>query len=432
MGRERIAARVKAAVIIAGLAAAAACEDKASTAVTPARSVGDAGIAGDATPARTPAVLFAERVQGPDKRTIYVHILPEVPTAAADRTKAYEFPNVDITVFEEKLYIRDRDANTMTRYRVTEDRKLEVDTLADGKEARFSFQGLGVKSWGFYSVMVSPTRALLPDWSDWRMIVWNPSTMELGETFNMTNVLKDGFPSGGSFPVDPTFFGDKLAFGLYWVDADNLRIHPGMGVALMDPNMNAAPTLVEDTRMTGVRTIFRAASGDLYLVGEQNGTYGLLGQQAGMIPPAGVLRMKAGTTTFDPDYFIDLLKLTGSPLVYGTFVVDDDHLMLQVWDPATDPAPFVAQGADAVWDAEEYVYMLVDLKTRTATRVAAIPKAGAQSVAKFRLDGVLHVQTYNVVSQNVKNATVYRVAADGVQPAFPIPSGDLWDLERIR
>src|SRR5687767_1617091 len=72
-----------------------------------------------------PAVLLAERVFSPEERLYYLSVLPDVPTAAVDRSAALELGSADIEVYGGRVYIRDRNANTMTRYRVSSELTLE-------------------------------------------------------------------------------------------------------------------------------------------------------------------------------------------------------------------------------------------------------------------------------------------------------------------
>jgi hypothetical protein len=79
--------------------------------------------------------------------------------------------------------------------------------------------------------------------------------------------------------------------------------------------------------------------------------------------------------------------------------------------------------------ASEYIYGLVDNEARTWKRIDEIPKAGAGNSLSHVVDGTLYVQAYDL---NGEAALVYAVDSDGVEPAFSIPSGDLWYVNRLR
>src|SRR3954452_14125655 len=98
---------------LALILAAAACGD--GPAATPDAAAG-------------PAVVLVERVFTPqNQRFYYVSVLADVPTAAVDRSQAIELTSADVELFNDRVFIRDRDANTITRYRVAADRTLESE-----------------------------------------------------------------------------------------------------------------------------------------------------------------------------------------------------------------------------------------------------------------------------------------------------------------
>jgi len=192
------------------------------------------------------------------------------------------------------------------------------------------------------------------------------------------------------------------------------------------------PILIEDSRMTGADNLFADAAGDVYVLGNQGrGIYNVLGPDAGELPPAGVLRINNGAAAFDPDYLVDLSTITGSQAIFSLNVLNDTTLVGQLWDPNVDVGAQVTV-TDDFDDAEEFVYNLVDLTTQTFSRPTAIPKGGAGRVNNPVLDGVMYIQVYEQVSENVRDVDVFAVTPTGAQKAFTIPSGDLESLERVR
>jgi hypothetical protein len=415
------------------LAAAIACGSDATT-VAATENTADVepteGAPADGAPT-TPAVLLAERVDSPDTRTIYVHLLPSVPTAPADRTRAYEFGSVYIFVYEGKVYIRDREAGTVTRYQVTDELELVIDKRPDGADAKLSTQPVGLRPEGMPLIFISPTRAYFLDTPEKRVIVWNPTTMEITSTVEMPDPDKAGFETGQI--RNPVRVGDRVFAGvLAWEDYDNLRVHPGAGVMIFSATTDAPPTLIEDSRITGADNLFADATGDVYVLGNQGrGIYNVLGPGAGAIPPAGVLRIKNGATAFDPDYFVNLSAVTGSQAIVALNVLNDATLVGQLWDPGVDPRTQVTT-ADDFLEAEEFVYGLVDLTTQTFSRPPSIPRGGVGKVTHPVIDGVMYVQVYKQVSENVRDVDVIAVTPTGAQNAFTIPGGDLESLARVR
>jgi|GEM_PF-6642379 len=55
------------------------------------------------------------------------------------------------------------------------------------------------------------------------------------------------------------------------------------------------------------------------------------------IPTTAYCGCKKGSLEFDPDYYVDLNKISDSPAVYFTWQVRDRSLFAAVWDKADDP-----------------------------------------------------------------------------------------------
>lgn len=392
-----------------------------------------AGGATTETPATssTPTVLLAERVDTPETRQIYVHLLPSLPTESADRSQAYEFGSVYVYTFEGMVYIRDREAGTISRFRATDDRQLVPDTRADGTAATLSTQALGVRPFGMPMTFISATRAYLIDPYDLRIIVWDPSTMEITSTFPIADTVKAGFEP--PFLRGPVRVGDRIFLGVNgWENRETLSVHPGTGVLILSATTDGPGTLIEDPRITGAGNLFADAAGDVYIIGDQyGGLYNVAGPTAGQIPPAGVLRIERGADEFDPDYLVNLNTVTGSPAIVGTFLVDETTLAAQLWEPGVE-VPANIEVADDYGSAEGFVYGLIDLTGGTYSTLPSIPKGGVRSVQEVRMDGLLYVQVYVQVSDTVRDVEVHSVTPAGTQKVFTIPGGDLQNIDRVR
>jgi len=354
-----------------------------------------------------------------------------LPTESADRSAAYEFGSVYVYTYEGNVYVRDREAGTITRYRATDDFQLVADTRADGTEARLSTQSLGLRPFGMPVAFISSTRAYVIDPYDLRVVVWNPSTMEIESTFPIADTIKSGFEP--PFLRGPVQVGERIFLGVNgWENRETLSVHPGTGVLILSATTDAPGTLIEDSRITGAGNLFADAAGDVYVIGDQyGGVYNMVGSTAGQIPPAGILRIENGASEFDPDYLVNLNTVTGSPGIVGTFLVNETTLAAQLWDPGV-AVPEQLEVADDFGSAEEFIYGLVDLTAQTFSPLPSIPKGGVRSVQEVRMDGVLYVQVYNQVSATVRDVEVHSVTPAGTQKVFTIPGGDLQNIDRIR
>ena len=369
-----------------------------------------------------PAVLVAERVFTPEGRNYYVSVLPDVPGGTIDRAQALELSSADIEVFNDSVYIRDRDANTMTRYRVSADLELV-------EEGQLSFAGVDLGTGRYHSAYLTPERAYVMDSAGWRLIEWNPTAMELtGEEVAIDFADKPDLPFGALGPAARV--GDRLISPIYWEDFDNLIVYPGSGALIMDATGAEPPVFIEDARVGGA---FRAGaddSGDAYLTGVIGGDLRLFGSALGgaSMPASGLLRIPDGENAFDPDYFVDVEAITGSIGAWAIHRIDDTTVLAQVYDPeAPDPVDI-----DAYADSTDFVYVLIDTEEETFAPVEELVVGGRGNAGDHVVDGRLYVQAARGTGEDQFESVVYAVSADGIEESFTVPSGDVWHLQRIR
>ncbi len=377
---------------------------------------------GDDDGGEQPAVLVAERVFTPEGRSYYVSVLPEVPGATIDRAQALELSSADIEVFNDFVYIRDRDANTMTRYSVSDD-------LALVEDGQLSFAGVGLGTGRYHTAYLTPERAYVMDSAEWRLIEWNPTTMELtGEVIAIDYAEKAELPFGAIGP--PARVGDRLVSPIYWEDFDNLILYPGSGALVIDAASSEPPAFIEDPRVGGAFRAIADDSGDAYVTGVVGGDLRLFGSAlgGGALPASGLLRIPAGEQTFDPDYLVDVETITGSIGAWAIHRIDDTTLLAQIYDPeAPDPAD-----VDAYAESTDFIYVLIDTAEETFAPVEELARGGRGNAGDHVVDGRLYVQTSRGTGEDQFETVVYAVSPDGVEESFTVPSGDVWHLQRIR
>jgi hypothetical protein len=383
------------------------------------KAVPDAGADVDAGGDGPPAVLVAERVFTPDARFYYVSVLPDVPNAAIDRSKAIELTSADIEIYQQKVYIRDRFANTMTRYTVTADLKLQQD-------GKFSFAGVGLGTGRYSSVYVAPDRAYVMDSTGWRLIGWNPTTMALtGETISIDYMAHHEVPTGQIGPAVQV--GDRLMAAIYWEDFTNLVLYPGSGALVIDPDAPAGtmPTFIEDARLGGAFRFTADTNGDAYMTGVTDGAVRLFGTAygGGALPTSGLIKLPSGSVAFDPSYLVDVEAITQAKAVWAIHRLTATKLLVQVLDPAkpvpTNPTDYA--------NSAEFIFGMVDTEAKTFTPVDTLPRGGRANSGNHVVDGKLYIQL-----SNATGSVSYAATTDGVTQAFPVPAGDVWHLQRIR
>jgi hypothetical protein len=141
-------------------------------------------------------------------------------------------------------------------------------------------------------------------------------------------------------------------------------------------------------------------------------------------PASGVLRLPAGATSFDPEYFVDIEAITHTLGVSAIHRLDERTLLAQIYDPGAAPPA----SASAYASSKEFVFWLVTTDgTPAAAPLAGVSKGGRANAGNHVVDGKLYIQT-----DGDTGAEVFAVTAQGATPAFSVPSGDIWFLQRIR
>ncbi|MCA9558971.1 MAG: DUF4374 domain-containing protein, partial [Myxococcales bacterium] len=396
-------------------------DDSDGTTMDAAGGGGDAGPVDDAGPGKAEEVIgFAIRVRNPEGRNIYLGAFPEVPEGELDRSKMIELANNDVDFNDGYAYDFSRETGTYTRYSVDADLQ-----MVEGP--KLSLANLGLTG-GRGTAFVSNTRAYNYGTSGASLVVavFDPTAMELTGTIPADALANDDFALG--IVGKPAIFGDYVAFAVDWLDRANLRTYDKAAVALVKKDSDDEPVfLVEDDRCAGAYETFVDASGDLYAMGTASGGYfGLYGVEPADLPPACALRIKAGETTFDPDFYVDLEAATGTRAVYGAWhIAGHDMLVMGLQDGGDLPAP-EDYLAEALFEA--YV---VDLDTGTSRRLEGIPAAQGMSFREHFLDGTLYYQVYTTV-EGTPSVDVYRVDADGTATKQFSTLGDPWSLGTLK
>jgi hypothetical protein len=404
------------------------------TAGQPTAGAGSGGSANDGAsagaeaeasdPAPASAIIIAERVLSPEGRLYYLSAVAEVPSGPLDRSRALELSSADVEVFQGAVFVRDRQSNRMSRFSVS-------DALELVEEGAFSFQNTGLGSGRVRNAYLSPTRAVAMDAQDWRLIEWNPTSMELtGVETSIEHFAKEGLPDG--FIGNARRVGDKLIAQVAWNDYENLITYPGLGALLVIDGNDGPPALIEDERVAGGFLVYGDEQGNAYLPGVIGADLTLFGSAhgGGLLPASGMVRISVGGMTFDEDYFVDVSAISGSPGVWAIHRIDETHLLVQLWDPE---APIDSlTSADDYYSASEFIYGIVDIEAQTFESIDSIPRGGTGNAYDHVVDGVLYVQTSIELGDGQFESSVHRVTPTGTAEAFTVPGGDLWHLERLR
>jgi hypothetical protein len=386
-------------------------------------SGGSSGATTGGTTAGQAPIILAERIFSPDNRLYYVSVLNEMPTAPIDLSQAREFTSADVEVYMGKVFIRDRVANTMTRFSVDSTNSLV-------QEAQFSFQAAGLPSGRVYDAYLTPTLAYALDGTDLQMVGWDPTNMTLlpGSVVDLS-FLTSISPLPDIELGIPTQVGNQIIIPVTWEDEDNLVISPSMQAMLVLPaNASATPAVTQQTGIGGAYVAW-GFNGDAYVGGIVGGVqlFGSVYPDAGPIPSSGIARINAGTSTFDPSYAVDVNKIAGSTGVWAVHMLDSNDVLAQILDPSVPTSSFSTP--DDIYDSNNYYFVMINVDAGTVVKQTQIPEGGIANSQEHIVDNVLYVQ----VAEDGGNTAIYPATAAGVGPRqFEVESGDLWFAQRLQ
>lgn len=137
-----------------------------------------------------------------------------------------------------------------------------------------------------------------------RVIKFNPTTMQITGEVNLTSILNPAATS--TFYLGMKTFGGKLFLGVYY--GGNLDLLTKAYMAVISLETDAVEKLIEDDRTAA---IFQGGSSANGIEVDENGDMYVMGIGSPS-KPSGIVRIKKGTTDFDPDYFMNLDEITGN------------------------------------------------------------------------------------------------------------------------
>lgn len=275
-----------------------------------------------------------------------------------------------------------------------------------------------------YTVFASATRAYTFTPELGVVIVWAPEQME------RVGVIELDYPERAAgmetWANDGRVVGDKVIWNMFSGSFDTNQAHQGLTLAILDVTGEGSLQFVEDARCLPGGPSFVDASGDYYVHGA-----GYYGYFAALDPAAAArtcaLRVKAGETTFDPDYVFDYEAALGTAVSDPFIRVTGSYYFANTWDPAQPTPP----DADAFWAAARRP-MLVDLAAGTAETYPAFEGLSTIDGVTREVDGVSYFQASSTGYVESGEAEVYELRVGGASPKFRLKGGFLLGLERLR
>ena len=195
-----------------------------------------------------------------------------------------------------------------------------------------------------------------------KLIVFNPSTMRITGEVNLSSVTRRVSGITRTYYLDMVERDNQLFMGVHY-ENNFTPANDSAYVAVIDLNANVGEKVIADGR-TGMvfggqgpnAGIVKAANGDIYVQG-----LGTLND--GGNSPSGVLRIEAGSSDFDEDYFFNLVEATGN-ISYGIYRTSGGRSFTAKVEDAADFWEFMT-------GEPQFTYYEIDLSAKTS--LGAVP-----------------------------------------------------------
>lgn len=326
-----------------------------------------------------PAFAIGTRIWDDSSTTSYFNVVDSLAAGTTvDTSKAIEVAG------SAKLFslgslgwfaIGGGESPTISRYELDEENQLiPRETI--------SLQNYGVESLWDTIYVVSPTKAYYPDRDNRQLIVWNPTDMVITGSIDLAQTNRDGFLALYSYT--PIVRGDKLMFTVGWFDwntSDSVRAETGLVV--VDTTTDTVARFDVDTRCGGITTGVEVSNGDVYLV--SSALAGAAYRLGRLTSEPCALRVKAGETTIDPGYHVQLDTLTAGALAGEPVSGGGNRIFLRTFDEAAADIP----AEPATWDVTGQVawkWLAWDIGNNATAEMSSLPPSTAD-VVWFEADG---------------------------------------------
>jgi hypothetical protein len=335
-----------------------------------------------------PLYAIGASVFSDEGNTSYVALVPSLEShVTIDYSQVLEVGSASTIYGPEKgsLFAVGLDETpTVTKYQVTRD-----DRFIAGETLDFSNYGL-TYMWRDPGLVpfLSEAKAYVLDASELQVVIWDPAGMAITGSFGIDGVADADYPVT-RFEPDPTFRGDEMLV-LATHSSDDDATAPFSTLISIDTKNDRVTSVVREERCGGLWDSVQDTRGDIYFsTGVWDAAQNrVLGSDVAAAPC--VVRVKAGQSTFDPDYFVPAASIGG--FAAGGLVGGGGNVAyLKVLNEAALP-PIRPEDFDAVWGGAVWQWWRVELgATLTAEQVEGLPP-GSGGGGELYVDGKAYVR----------------------------------------
>jgi hypothetical protein len=183
----------------------------------------------------------------------------------------------------------------------------------DGKlkeTGRLSFLQYGITYMDFANVIVDADTAVSVLTEPYLAVIWNPTTMEIVDTVDLSFLRKDGL----LLEAWTVVAHDGLVYiPAKWVNWDTPTVMQRVNITILDPKAKKIVAMAEDDRCGAGGRVTFDSKGYAYVMGDgRNQSMQVFAAASGKASvPNCLLRIAPGQTDFEEDFFVQIPSLTG-------------------------------------------------------------------------------------------------------------------------
>ncbi|HEX5661387.1 MAG TPA: hypothetical protein VFX59_29560 [Polyangiales bacterium] len=375
-------------------------------------------------PAAESLYLIATSANTADETNLLLMTGKTLDQPSFDPSKALQFPGGGSVSYRDGFYyVAETEKQTITRY------TFENSAFVKGPTLSLLGKGITYIS-AYFEVAGDSTRAFIISPEQLKIYEWNPTTMTLTTTHDLSALAKQGW--GQEFRGSFSRSDGKLF--LYWAYTNDRKdFINDFTLGVFDTKTNTVSKVLVDSdcpTTAGFGGYFDENE-DLYLFAD---SFGLFTKFGGFPNPkdACILRIKKGSDELDPTFRLKPIQALGGREPWGLYYAGNGV----AYTTAVDASEInkYASVFELIY-APVHSGWLIDTVKNTALEVKNVPPTGV-GFESYRVDDRLlvprstgKVQIFDV---EASQSTIYDIRLDGsATPLLSLP-GDIAEITRIR
>ena len=398
----KITLKILSLILVLGLSLAACGDDDGPTPPEePPTGMDDDGPIGmdddEPSPPEVESAWFISyRNVTPQGRVFYMEVKEEIPSETNSAEAVELGLNADVYSFSGNPYTWNGSARTVTKWDV------DRTTLELSTNSILSLATTGISR--FRPLFLSETQAFVTNLAEGLIVEWNPSTMEITETYNVDPLPDLGTELVGYRESDGYLLSDKIVWPIWMADPTTCCENSDLPqpseslVAIFDVSSGMLQYSTDDRQYANeAGLLLDPTDGSLYLYpSSRNALVPPYFDTTGLPNGFSYLRINQDGS-FDPDFNFDLTEVLDVVYIRSSVLVFDNKLAVNYIDDADYDFPAAYQDRYDVFSAGDLEQsVLIDLDTKEVTPFTALEGWNGSSLLNT-IDGVNYYAVFNTV-----------------------------------